>query len=410
MVSVPSLTAGTSEHAKQKYLPGRQRKPGIALCLSGGGFRAALFHLGATRRLNELGILSQVDAISAVSGGSIFAAHLAERLDPWPQPRAAISSDEWDTRVAEPFRAYVRKDLRTPAILKGALDPRRVAADYLADDYEKHLTAKKLSELPARPVFTFCATDLSYGANWIFTRERIGDYKAGYMAPTDKWTVARAVAASSCFPPVFAPMELRLKAGDLEGGKAAGEPNHADCVEGLRLSDGGLYDNMGLEPVWKEWSTVLVSDGGATFDHKADKGPLDTLLRYTDIQGAQAIALRKRWLIANFAHGIYQGAYWGSGSAASNYQPGAAGYSKPLVDDVISEVRTDMDAFSEAEAQVLENHGYLMAEVAVRQHLSQLDATGAPPAVPHKDAMDETWVRQALAESHKRKYVKMPWD
>ena len=50
---------------------------GIALALSGGGFRATLFHIGACWRLLELGVLSKLKRISSVSGGSIFAGVLA---------------------------------------------------------------------------------------------------------------------------------------------------------------------------------------------------------------------------------------------------------------------------------------------------------------------------------------------
>src|SRR6266566_10119491 len=46
---------------------------GLALCLSGGGYRAMLFHLGALWRLNELGYLPRLDRVSSVSGGSITA-------------------------------------------------------------------------------------------------------------------------------------------------------------------------------------------------------------------------------------------------------------------------------------------------------------------------------------------------
>src|SRR6476619_6040666 len=53
--------------------------PGIALCLSGGGFRATLFHLGAVRRLNEFGMLSRLEVITSVSGGSILNGILATR-------------------------------------------------------------------------------------------------------------------------------------------------------------------------------------------------------------------------------------------------------------------------------------------------------------------------------------------
>ncbi len=71
--------------AGDPYVPSpREQRKGIALCLSGGGFRAELFHLGALRRLNELGVLSRLDTISCVSGGSIFAAFMAQRILPMP--------------------------------------------------------------------------------------------------------------------------------------------------------------------------------------------------------------------------------------------------------------------------------------------------------------------------------------
>ena len=63
------------------YLPLTKRIPNsIGLSLSGGGFRATLFHLGAIRRLNEFGILPNITTISSVSGGSILNGFLASRL------------------------------------------------------------------------------------------------------------------------------------------------------------------------------------------------------------------------------------------------------------------------------------------------------------------------------------------
>src|SRR5262245_41108238 len=94
-------------------------RSGIALCLSGGGYRAAIFHLGALRRLNELGILSHVDTISAVSGGSILAAHLARRVPEWPDPGDCIP--DWDARIAEPFKQLVRRNIRTTPLLHRAI-------------------------------------------------------------------------------------------------------------------------------------------------------------------------------------------------------------------------------------------------------------------------------------------------
>src|SRR5215203_7387738 len=95
--------------------PRRQRQ-GVALCLSGGGFRAALFHLGALRRLHELGILSQVDTVSSVSGGSIIAAHLAEQIPTWPEPGDTVA--KWYEAVAAPFRSFVQRNHRTGPVLR----------------------------------------------------------------------------------------------------------------------------------------------------------------------------------------------------------------------------------------------------------------------------------------------------
>ena len=396
------------EHAIETYLPkpGRERQ-GIALCLSGGGFRAALFHLGALRRLNELGVLSQVDRISSVSGGSILAAHLAERVNPWPASGDVVA--DWDGRVATPFYDFVKHDRRTWPIAKRLLPwnwlRTTTGVETLAKEYESHLTRLRLADLPAMPAFTFCATDMTYGVNWTFQKSQMGDYQAGYQQPPAQWTVGRAVAASSCFPPIFNPLNPRLKPEDLKGGHAPKGPDRDACIRGLRLTDGGTYDNMGLEPVWKSADTVLVSDGGATFDAQSDRGLVSRLSRYLAIQSAQSQSVRKRWLMAGFSTGVLKGTYWGVGSFAKNYGRSWWGYSRSLVDDRISEIRTDLDAFSDAEIQILENHGYSLGEAAIQVHAKELiGATRRAAAfqLPHAAWQDEKKVASALSQSHRR--------
>src|SRR5215213_6563149 len=380
--------------------PRRQRQ-GVALCLSGGGFRAAVFHLGALRRLNELGILSQVDVISSVSGGSIFAAHLAERIPIWPEAGDTIAM--WDEVVAVPFRSFVQRNRRTGPVLRRLIPTNwtrpGTAIEALTTLFQGELTRLPLSELPQRPRFIFSATDMTFGTNWIFARDRIENFQAGYGSPPPKWTVAHAVAASSCFPPVFDPMPLHLEPHQLRGGSAR-QVNRDELVSRLSLTDGGVNDNLGLEPVWKTAQIVLVSDGGAPFGHESDPGLIRRLFRYTSIIGNQAAAIRKRWLIAALATGRHEGAYWGVSSAAE--QQGAPdGYPLDLVTDVIAKVRTDLDAFSRAEISVLENHGYLMAEATVRRRSPHLIRRDAPPTVPHPDWMTGERVRNALTGSDK---------
>src|SRR5438132_10231799 len=78
----------------------------IGLALSGGGFRATLYHLGLVRFLRDAHILPSVTHITAVSGGSILAAHLALNWD-----RYNGSANDFEAAAAE-LLAFVRLDVR----------------------------------------------------------------------------------------------------------------------------------------------------------------------------------------------------------------------------------------------------------------------------------------------------------
>jgi NTE family protein len=401
------------------YLPRPAlERSGIALCLSGGGFRAALFHLGALRRLNELGVLSQVDSISSVSGGSILAGHLAARLEKWPAAGQSLASDAWERQVASPFRAFTSRDIRTGPILQRWLSPANIlrpqtTVEALARVYQKRLIDRTLAQLPERPRYIFCATDLYFGVNWIFERRQVGDYRAGYIRPPPpNWPVARAVAASSCFPPIFGPMKLNLIKEKLVRGSSPPGIARASYLRAFQLSDGGVYDNMGLEPVWKNSRVCIVSDGGAPFPFQNETRPFRRLLRYITVANNQAAAVRKRWLIANFKNEVMEGTYWGLTSAATSYSSTdpnrptvlpPQSYSDELVKGSISRIRTDMNAFSDAEIQILENHGYFLAEAAIQNHLHHLIAANPQPfQPPHPNRIDDDSVRRALRNSDKR--------
>jgi NTE family protein len=398
----PTATA----NAVKSFAPSPQRM-GIGLSLSGGGYRAALFHLGALRRLNEFALLAKLRTISSVSGGSILSAHLATSLS-WPLQGPV---EDWEERVAKPFRAFTSVNIRNAPVFKRFLLPwnwwrSSIQLETLAAEYESKVTKLKLVELPATPAFIYCATDLAFGVDWTFRREQIGDYQAGYIRPTPPdWPVAKAVAASSCFPPVFDPMPVPFNASRYKGGKAQGAS--ADAARGgICLSDGGVYDNLGLEPIWKDHAIVLSSDGGSVFDFAADKNFFARVERYISIQGNQALALRKRWLISNFLTGAMEGTYWGIGSLTANYGPQApAGYPEDVA-GMIASIRTDLDHFSEGEKAILENHGYLLAEAAVQQHVPALVPRPVPPlAIPHPQWMEATKAKSALKDSWKRKIL-----
>ncbi|HEX5439065.1 MAG TPA: patatin-like phospholipase family protein [Gemmatimonadaceae bacterium] len=408
MSDAPKVKSTATPDALATYTPLPKRtRHGVGLCFSGGGFRATLFHLGATRRLNELGVLGRVRTITSVSGGSVTAAHLAARV-PWPL-HTPMSRAHWEERVAAPLRAFTKHNLRTPALAKRFLPwnwfRASTAVEAMAASFRTKLTPLTLVQLPEDPAFVFCATDMAFGVDWVFERTRMGDYLAGYIQPPPPhWAVGTAVAASACFPPVFNPLPVRFAPGDYAGGDAPAGPQRDAALSDLRLTDGGDYDNLGLEPVWKDHAYVLSSDGGSPFTFGPDQSLFSRIQRYVSIVENQARALRKRWLISSFITNVMEGTYWGVASARSSYDPDdRVGYSKALATEVIDTIRTDFDAFSEAEAAVLENHGYLLADIAIQRHVRHLlPATVPPLAVPHPAWMDEDRVRRALKGSARR--------
>jgi NTE family protein len=375
--------------------------------MSGGGYRAALFHLGVCRRLNEVGTLRELDAISSVSGGSIFAAHLATAII----RHGADVYDHYESLVATPFRAFVKNDIRTAPSL-ARLAPWEWAnagagAEALVEQYATHLLGGEpltVADLPDRPRFIFCATDLVFGVNWVFSKDRVGSYRAGHLveAARKQQLIAKAVAASSCFPPVFRPLPLRLTPADFAPSDYPVEPDHDSKIAALVLSDGGVYDNMGLEPVWKSCANVIVSDGGKPFSFSKDGGSFAELYRIHDVMANQAEAMRRRWLIASYVRQDYGGAYLGINNAVTDYPLNSGiGYSKSLATSSIATIRTDMDCFGDEEIAVLENHGYTLADAACRSHLAGDLLVAPPPLLPLANGWWPGPARLAAAQEEK---------
>lgn len=387
------------------------RTGGLCLALSGGGFRATLFHLGALRRLNELGLISSAAAISSVSGGSIMAACLADAMVETP-PIANQPLANFEALVTKVHALTSYNLRRTIMIKKGLhLGLGRSLAELVAAELEARVTTHPLSALPASPRFLFTATDMAFGVDWIYSKDMAGDYQAGYkVTGLESIKIAYAAAASACFPPIFAPLDPLIKANEFKRGSATG-PEADECRNSIRLSDGGVYDNMGLEPVWKNAETLLASDAGGPFEYSGNRGTLSDVERYPDIMGNQALALRKRWLISSFEGGPgpggkpgLTGTYWDTGLYRSYYPNGdTLGYSKDVA-RLIAHIRTDLDSFSDGEARILENHGYLIADIALKIRVPKLYTKAPELHIPYPDWLPEGRAKEALKDSSKRRY------
>ena len=294
---------------------------GTALCLSGGGYRAMLFHLGCLWRLNELGLIADLKRISSVSGGSITSAVLAMN---WTSLgfQSGVNSRNFEEFLVEPIRQIARTTIDEGAILGGIFLPGSIS-DHVASKYDEILFhGKTLQDLPDNPRFVFNATNVQTGSLMRFSKPYIGDYRIG-RALNPRLPLARAVAASSAFPPVLSPCQIKLSDYGIQfEPPSPGEVlNMAPYTTELILTDGGVYDNLGLETAWKRYDTILVSDGGGHLQPEPD--PHQDWARHAyrvlDLIDSQVRALRTRQIISLFQQKDRKGCYWGIRQDVATY-------------------------------------------------------------------------------------------
>jgi NTE family protein len=357
-------------------LEGAKLEDGVGLCLSGGGFRAMLFHLGSLIRLNELGLLPAIDRVSSVSGGSLAAGILAAGWSGLGFDANGVAT-RFDVQVSEPLLRLARKRVDVPAILLGFI-PFVHAANVAAGTYDRAVFhSKTLQDLPDRPRFVFTSTSLQTGVLWRFAKEYSADWRVGEWANPDlKLTLA--VAASAGFPPLLSPATIKPPKGSI---KSWGEPTTLTApgfTKRLFLTDGGVYDNLGLEPVWKRYRTILVSDGGAVTQPIAKPWTnwYSQFRRVLDISLQQGINTRIRILHGLDASKTRTVAYWGIGTTVDSYGKGNPLAFSAEMTAGAAVVPTRLTKFCKETRQLLVRAGYAHTEAA-------LAASRVP--IPHPD-------------------------
>jgi NTE family protein len=369
------------------------------LALSGGGYRAALFHLGSLWRLNEAGWLKRLAEVTSVSGGSITAACLGLSWNRLKFEENGVANN-FEEEIVPPIRNLCAKTIDVDSLLVGLIDPFRRPIDYIAAHFRKELFGEKtLQDLPLDdqgPRFTTYATNLQTGASVRFSRPYLADYHLGKIE-SPRIQLAIAVAASCALPPILSPLVIDLDPRDWKDwdndniGPIAFDKSKLRSH--LYLTDGGVYDNLGLERVWDRYATVLVSDAGAPF--RITTGSFG--FRFSEVLRAfkavsivteQTRSLRKRWLISDMKHGLVKGTYWGIGTHIRDYQLEVHGCAQPLIEDStitrsLSYVRTRLNHFSAGEQERLINWGYTLADAAMRRHV--LDKETKPGILPYPE-------------------------
>lgn len=396
------ITAPLAAKAPVRYLPSDEPSSGlrdeVGLSLSGGGYRAMLFHTGALWRLNELGLLGAIDRYSSVSGGSIAAGYLGRRWDALRFDEEGIASNFIEAYVAG-IRRLAGVTVDVWSVLKGLFIPPWVA-EWAARYYDRYLfRGAGLENLPdysqdQGPRFTLNATNLGTGDLWRFLRSYMGDWRIGiYKDPAI--SLARAVAASAAFPPVLSPVILNLdpEKFDMAGANLKDPAFRSRIV----LVDGGVYDNLGLETIWKRCKTVLVSDGGAK-EAELTRPPvyrrLCQLVRVTGITDQQIVFLRIRQLIESYRLGhqdgegddgalARKGAYWGIHSKVADFDlPDPFPFPEKEA-EAAAATPTRLKALSDRDQERLINWGYVICDTAVRKYYNPEGRFKRPTQLPY---------------------------
>jgi hypothetical protein len=216
------------------------------LWLSGGGYRAAIFHLGALMRLNELGLLEQVGTVGAVAGGSIMAALLATRIA-WPLQGAYRG---WTERVAEPMRAIARRGVGARAARRPF--PGAAADAALEERYARELADSLGGESQLGPRFVFGASGLAL-SGLAAERGECLEWELEDAAGAPAYgaeLVAAAIAAlpthlEACAEAEAAVLEnhgyllaeAAVAKSGLAGGSGRAEPPHPEWMDGERVRE-----------------------------------------------------------------------------------------------------------------------------------------------------------------------------
>ncbi|MEM6483973.1 MAG: patatin-like phospholipase family protein [Pseudomonadota bacterium] len=259
----------------------------MAVCLSGGGYRATLFHLGALWMLNDAGMLEDVKRVVGVSGGAITAAALGIGWDDLEFDSEGIASN-FEEKIASPLLSLTSHTIDFHSILIGVLTPSTVAKQ-LSSRYDKYVFGNsRLSDLPDHedgPAIVLLASEARTSMQWMFTKhmilaERLANFETdgpgSFVIPYPDFKVSHAVAASAGFPPVLGPLTVSIpdpsqvelpqwapgvtiepEIFDIGGETIVIEDNSADLIasalhrddlhEKLQLIDGGVLSNTGAE-------------------------------------------------------------------------------------------------------------------------------------------------------------------
>jgi predicted acylesterase/phospholipase RssA len=410
-----------TEH--KKYLhKDIQKDRRIGLALSGGGFRAAIFHLGVIRRLEELGIMQQVKVISAVSGGSIIAAYYLCEMEQRLHREPLANRTKRDVRmrifeeIAEDFLSALDKNLCNRALfftpfyhpwlfIKSILlKPFRASARsiLIQKEYDKWFYKEyALDQLPSTSTQdSASASDLSgtklllnttsmlTGERVTFSREPVSSVNEMSRVNRNILPISSVVGASSGVPALFPPTMI---AGDV-------------------LVDGGVADNQGIESLLADpakCNVLLVSDASGQMEpvHTISRGAVSIFARVNSVLQFQ-IRNKLIDILVGWKHmpainnESYNFAFIHLFLNLKDRQATAKRVASEFI-PALGRIRTDLDQFSYIEREALMYHGYTLIDSQLRKYCGEV-LSGILSEQPADTILTPPLFNDAVLDSQKK--------
>ncbi len=394
-----------------------QREPRIGLALSGGGFRAAFFHVGVLEQLEKLDLLRHVRMLSCVSGGSIAGAAyylslfkslmLGNEIEPGMVPplqeellappayaacveqtrnvleelaaanvRSAMLRNLWKNVVMFVSPAYSRTDRAGDMLDVKLREGFNIDTGYRYPFVARQLQLRSLlADRPDLPRLVLNATTLNTGHNWRFEPAGMGEtmplprrfvdkndllvWRPFSMMPEQQqdFPLGFAVVASAAFPGLFRPLPV----SGLYGRR-------------VDLMDGGAQDNQGVQALVEAhladpdeplFDRIIVSDGSGQLKDEGTKRR--SAVAVGRIIGIQGDRIREEQLLAARSRVETSGAQFDlldlrhglpyADVPAAGGPPVPGGGAPSRVREYLAQIRTDLDAFGALEMSLLRLRG-----------------------------------------------------
>lgn len=374
-------------------VPANREQLRIGLALSGGGMRAAVFHLGVLSRLAADGLLDSVSFLSTVSGGSLVTGLVyALSGNRWP------TDDEYEAVILpEARRLTTTVDVQRAALAQLLRKPWRFASPGRWANALSEVLAQRwnvngvMKDLPEKPRWVVNATSYETGKNWRFIRHRMGDYQSGYTSYPPV-PVADAMAASAGYPMLIGFLELdtaHYSWWRYKGASSETEP-HEPRIRRMHLWDGGVYDNLGTEALIKPgkgfrqgFNFLVVSDASTSLDEGKHYLIVQQARRLLSIAMDQVRSLRTRTVFEHFGRHPGSGVYLLMAKTAREALSDAA-IAEEVIEGVVANCMTDAEAreaagfptnlrkLKEPEFDRIHRHGWQVADCNLRVHRPDL--------------------------------------